>query len=138
MCEPHAHKEGTQSAFVDAITNAGGESSLGKDRARRNALRRAIEGRKNDKPIWHPMEKPGERCHSRGTYISVRRDAVIGQTVPARKHHHRHIRRMKGQRRAHSLKPLVIACDMHNRALSGFPQDKLRVKALWGAGHRDM
>ena len=137
--EPHAHQKSAQRRIVNPVTDPRRKSSLAQDRPRRQLLRGGVQRGQQDKLVRHPMRKCRQRRHALRRDVGVRRHTVIGQTVPGRKHHDRHIRRKEPQRIAHRNQPLVIACHVaHGHTPVQFGQYAGGVKPLGRAGYGDM
>ena len=138
--KPHAYQKPPQCGFVDTVTHTGGKRGSSQHIACRHPLRCGVQRGEQNELVRHPMHQPCQRRHALRRNIGIGRHTIIGQTIPARKHNYRHIRREKAQRGLHRCHTLVIACNMqHRRAtFAQFVQHCLRIKAFGDAGKRDL
>ena len=130
--KPHAHQKMAQRFFVDPVAHTGRKRRLAQNVARRHPLGRGIQRGEQHKPLGHAVHQRGQRRHALRANVSVRRHAIIGQTIPSRKHDDRQIGGEKPQRFDHRGHAFVVARHVANRhaTLVQLGQDQLGVKAL--------
>ena len=119
--KPHADEEVAQRSLVDPLAHPCAERRFAQHLTRRNSLRDRIDGGEQDEPLGAAMHQPGERRHSRRRNVSVRRDAIIRQTIPGRKRQDRHAGVEEAQRIRHARHALVIQRDVDDRTFA--PRD---------------
>jgi len=135
----HPRQVAAQRLLVDLPADPGGEARPGDGLARRQLLHRRVQCRQQHEGAGHALRQHRQRGHAPGDDLGVGRDAVIGETIPARQRQHRDIGREEAQRKAHRLHPLVVAGDVDHRpaALDQFASEKLGVEAFGGPAQQD-
>mmetsp|Transcript_23829 Transcript_23829/g.43063 ORF Transcript_23829/g.43063 Transcript_23829/m.43063 type:complete len:481 (-) Transcript_23829:1871-3313(-) len=135
----HTDQKGPQRALIHTGPDGGRKRSLAQKRPGRHPLGRCVQRRQQHILAWHFMYQRRQGRHPLRGNVRIGRDPVIGQTIPARKHQHRHVRCEKAQRGLHRGQTLVVPRHVDNGTLLGhLIQNQAGVKAFGRARDGDM
>ena len=129
----------TQRFFINTVAHAGRKRGLAQQAAGGHTLRGGVQRGQQHKAARHAMGQTRQCRHALRADVGIGRHPVVGQAIPAGKHHNRQIRRKKPQRVLHGSEAFVVARHMrHGGTLVQFAQDQLRVIAFGGTADCDM